>query len=62
MGSNRGNRHEHSDGQQQGKNDREHGREKDGEIGTTVDGDCSGGGLMGGVAINGDRRCELIEC
>jgi hypothetical protein len=45
MGSNRGNRHEHSDGQQQGQNDGEHGREKskcehDGEIGKSVDGDC----------------------
>jgi hypothetical protein len=28
MGSNRGNRHKHSDGQQQGQNDVEHRREK----------------------------------
>ena len=58
----RGNRHEHIDGQQQGQNDGEHGLEKDGEIGTAVDRDCRGGGLMGGVAIDGDRRCERIEC
>ena len=67
MGSNRGNRHEHSDGQQQGQDDGEHGREEskrehDGELSTALDGDCGGGGRTGGVAVDGDRRCERIGC